>query len=1183
MLANDDLDTNSEYVEIEGVVDRIVHDSKDGFMIIRIATRDGQKVTMKGQMPPMTEGASVLATGTPEVNAQHGLQYKVIQIEETGFSSADSLIRYLSSPTFKGIGMKLAKNIVDMFGLETLDVLSTDPQRLAQVPGLSTKWSLVATQWHENRAVHKIVTTLMKIGLTMNAALKAHKHFGDDVLEALKGNPYRLTEVSGIGFKIADTAALRGGFPRNSPYRAAAAALHYLEQQVRAGHCFMHRDDTVSAALALIEPSSLTEDAVHTVLDQLRDSGKTTEFGDRVYLTGIYVSERAVARRLHELSTDMAGVLVRDEADLDDLFSELGVHNEITLSDEQKKAVLMVLGRNRVSVITGGPGCGKSTLTRTICQALHHLNQHYELCSPTGRAAKRLSEVTGDNARTIHRLLKMTPDGAFNYDADNTLHTDVVIVDEASMVDILLMRHLLMALPDKVRLIIIGDADQLPAVGPGDVLRDLIRSGAVPVTRLTQVYRQAQNSAIIQTAHKILRKETLNLPNPRQRNGTNCVLVSADNPERLMDHIITLVTESIPKMGIRPEQIQVLSPQREYAVGVKMINKRLQAALNPEGPGKGETNSNNMILRAGDKVMQIRNDYKKGVFNGDIGKIYQVIKDDSRTAIIVAYPDMAENVEYASHEFDDLDLAYATTVHKCIKSSERVHTVHRGLVPIAQVEPGDLIHTGTKESKRVVGKFYAGEKPVFTLKTRSGYRIDASAEHPVLIRDASGHHFVAVGEMSQGMQVCISRDVAGNAGLAPLPIAGLASHLSLPEALGEDFAWALGATIGDGRYTDRKDGTVDITSELPEVLASWREVMQSFGLPVGQYRGEGRAATRLYVVSRQFREWLSAIGLDHVAAADKSAPDVIFRAGPVERGAFLRGLFDTNGSASVSPANILRFVTASPRLASDVQRLLLSVGVVSCVCGSGRAFTVLVSGPSVAVYAERVGFTVGNKRGRLLDILDRQGGRGKAQGDVIPHGEGIVSDVKAALKTHFGESGGGRGQETFTPYRVAVGTLLRRLGKGLNRLSYANLEAFSALFGELGLKLPSSVMELQALNYFYDTLETVEDTGKSCEMYDIEVEGTHSFVSNGFVCHNSQGSEYPAVVLVVHSSHSHMMQPKIIYTGLTRAKDFCVIAGDEKGLMMAVHSKREVRRNTTLAELLSSFRKDAPQPNASDG
>ena len=630
-----------------GFIDRITYHNPDsGYTVARLAVEgERERVTIVGALASVQEGENVEVEGLWENHPKYGRQLKIENYKTVYPSTVEGIQKYLGSGLIKGIGPVSAKRIVAHFGAETLDIIDADPQRLGQVPQLGQKRvDLIAAAWGEQREIKDVMVFLQSHGITTGYAVKIFKKYGQEAIQKVRSNPYRLErDVDGIGFRIADRIAQNLGLGREAPARVQAGIRYLLTQAADDGHVFLPAVELMERAREILE---INADLLPPALEDLRAQDGVVTEGTHYYLPPLHRAEVGAASSLQRLlRAPVEPLQIVLETDEDGL--------ELALA--QKQAVELV-AVSKVMVLTGGPGTGKTTVTRRILRLLEEDELKVALCSPTGRAAKRLSEACGREARTIHRLLEFQPaERRFKKGYDDRLEIDALIVDEASMIDMVLMNALLRALPDAARLVLVGDVDQLPSVGPGNVLRDIIDSGEIPVVRLTQIFRQDEASHIVRNAHLI-------------NDGAMPVIdnsVSADfyfaresDPAKVVALVEELCAARLPGHGgwdpLR--DIQVLSPMYRGETGALNLNQRLQQRLNAGGrPYHHRGNE----LRVGDKVMQVKNNYDKGVFNGDMGIVERLDADKQILCVRFDYA-----VEYDQADLDELTLAYAISTHR---------------------------------------------------------------------------------------------------------------------------------------------------------------------------------------------------------------------------------------------------------------------------------------------------------------------------------------------------------------------------------------------------------------------------------------------------------------------------------------------------------------------------------------
>lgn len=661
---------------IEGVVEEIVfRNENNGFTVGKLNTSDGL-ITIVGNVPFINLEEMISIEGDWIYHDTFGEQFKFEAIQTMVPSSVKGIENYLASGLLPGIGPKTAEKIVALFGLDSLDVIQYNPEKLKQIPGLGDKkLEKIAEAFEEQRDLRDIMVYLQQYEITVNNGIKIYKKYGRDTIKVISENPYKLTEdVYGIGFKTADKIAEKMGISIDSPYRFEAGLKFTVMQSANDGHCYIPEDELMLKASVLLEVGK--EQLQEPLRDlALRNSFYIIKDGDKnlVYYMPYHIAENNVARKIVELS----------RMEIDEL--EVNVENEIKKIEERediefgKKQIIAIKEslENGMIVITGGPGTGKTTTINAIIKICEDLDLDVILAAPTGRAAKRMTETTGKEAKTLHRLLEFSffeSDMAFNKDEDSPLEGDVIIIDEASMIDILLMNNLLKAIDPGTRLILVGDIDQLPSVGPGNVLKDIINSGAIKVVMLDEIFRQAEESMIIVNAHKINKGEKLIL----NQKDKDFYFMHEKTTKGTVETIINLNKNRLPNFyGVDPiKDIQVLTPMKKGEVGINSLNKSLQASLNPKSADKNEREFGDELFRVGDKVMQIKNNYKtewklirrgievdtgEGVFNGDFGFITEIDNEDKVIRVLF---DEEKEVEYDFTQLDELKLAYATTVHK---------------------------------------------------------------------------------------------------------------------------------------------------------------------------------------------------------------------------------------------------------------------------------------------------------------------------------------------------------------------------------------------------------------------------------------------------------------------------------------------------------------------------------------
>jgi len=652
---------------LKGTLSTIRYQSDDGeFAVCELDARGrDQPVTVVGNILSTQPGETVEVVGSWTVDSRYGKQFEIDGIRAVPPTTREGIEKYLASGLVEGIGPVLAERIVEEFGEETLEILDSDPERIREVEGIGeVRGERIAEAWSEQRAIRSVMVFLQSHGVTAGRAVKIWNHYGPDATRILRDNPYRLAEdVHGIGFKTADGIARKIGIDEEDPARLRAGLLYELSRAGSEGDMFLPLDVLVERAAEALE---VEEAKLERPLEQLsREEAVVVEPGSdgrrrAVYRSASYGAETGAAKHLRALMRgddwlDGGSAGFELEARLQSVEQNLGFE----LADRQREAVAAAW-RDPVVVLTGGPGTGKTTIVEAVCELGADLGRSIALAAPTGRAAKRLGEATGRNAQTIHRLLEYSfEEGGFQYDEDRPLDVDMLIVDEASMLDTSLLFAVVRALPPKASLLLVGDVDQLPSVGPGDVLAELIESGAVRVVELTEIFRQSDQSSIVVNAHRINRGEMPVVPRRDDGELVDFYTIAADSAESARDRIVRAVSDRIPgAFGYDPVgDIQILSPMHRGQVGCERLNEKLQTRFHPDA---ASVERYGRTWKVGDRVMQTRNNYDLGVFNGDIGRLRSL--DERTETLDVAFDGGV--VEYSFEDLDQLALAYAITVHK---------------------------------------------------------------------------------------------------------------------------------------------------------------------------------------------------------------------------------------------------------------------------------------------------------------------------------------------------------------------------------------------------------------------------------------------------------------------------------------------------------------------------------------
>ncbi len=696
-----------------GLIERVTfHNEGNGFCVLRVKARGHRDlVTVVGHAAAVTAGEWITASGIWITDRDHGQQFKAAFLKTSPPTSLDGIEKYLGSGMIRGIGPVYAKKLVRAFGDQVFTVIEEQPERLAEVEGIGPiRRERMVSAWADQKVIREIMLFLHTHGVGTARAVRIFKTYGTDAVRIMTENPYRLArDIHGIGFKTADAIAMKMGIEPHAPIRVRAGISYALMEARDEGHCGLPREELIPLAEKLLEvPTAAIESAIQEELQDGTIIADRVQDAECIFLTPLYRNEQGIADLLHPLRTGSAPWTgIAADVAIGWVQQRLG----IVLAESQKTAIRMVL-QEKVALITGGPGVGKTTLVNAILHILDAKKLRIALAAPTGRAAKRMSETTGKEAKTIHRLLEIHPQGGgFKRKEDYPLDIDLLVLDECSMIDVPLMHAILKALPPKAGLLMVGDPDQLPSVGPGQVLADLIAAKTIPEVHLTEVFRQAAQSRIIQAAHRVNAGHLPDLSKPEGQ--SDFYFIAAEDPAEAAEKLVKLVTTHIPRrFGLDPVQdIQVLCPMNRGALGARALNEALQAALNGESAPVVEKFGRRFAPR--DKVMQIQNDYEKEVFNGDIGSVQAVDIEDGTLTV-----DFEGRI--VSYGFGDLDLlqpAYAITVHKSQGSEYPAVVIPMSTQHYPMLQR-NLLYTAITRGKTLV--VLLGQKKAVAMAARNG-------------------------------------------------------------------------------------------------------------------------------------------------------------------------------------------------------------------------------------------------------------------------------------------------------------------------------------------------------------------------------------------------------------------------------------------------------------------------------
>lgn len=708
------------------VVERITYQNADnGYTVLKCAVKNAQDlVTVVGIMPDTHVGSVLALEGVWKVDAKYGRQFSVEKFEETRPATVYGIEKYLGSGLIKGVGPKFARRIVEKFGKDTLDVIEENPDALIEVEGIGrVRVERIRKSWEEQKEIKNIMLFLQGHEVSTSHATKIFKTYGSDSISVVQENPYRLADdIWGIGFKTADTIAEKMGIEKDRFIRLRSGILYTLNKLSENGHCYAVREQLIQAAVQLLE---VEEAELEITLDEMLRTEEVIREEEAIYLPPFFFSETGCAKRLLKLLAAERRVQMDVDTVMETVMGRTGQGQHITYDEVQLEAIRAAVS-SKIMVLTGGPGTGKTTTTMGIIAAYRAAGCRIILAAPTGRAAKRMSEATGMEAKTIHRLLEYKPPEGYQRKEENPLEGDVLILDECSMIDIMLMYNLLKAMPEQMTLIMVGDTDQLPSVGAGNVLKDIISSGRIPVVRLSRIFRQAQGSRIIMNAHRINKGEQIDMRGGRD---SDFFFAAKETNEEVVELLVKYCTENLPRYYHVDalQDIQVLTPMQRGVCGAANLNQVLQEAMNP---GSIFLRRGGTQYRLHDKVMQIRNDYDKEVFNGDIGVINHV--DMEERELTVNFD--GREVVYDVSELEELTLAYATTIHKSQGSEYPIVVMPFTMSHYVMLQR-NLLYTGVTRAKKIL--VLIGEKKAVWYAVKNETTADRNTKLAERLREDS--------------------------------------------------------------------------------------------------------------------------------------------------------------------------------------------------------------------------------------------------------------------------------------------------------------------------------------------------------------------------------------------------------------------------------------------------------------
>jgi exodeoxyribonuclease V alpha subunit len=1168
--------SNNQLKALKGRVTAIKYrDPASLFTVFTLKPLKGSKsvpsISCVGEMEtPPNNGDLVECFGYFENNKKYkGMQFKLTNfLIACGDDSLD-IANFLISFT-RYLGEEKASRIAEKFGSDVERILNEEPERLLEVEGIGGKvYENIVAGWRENRGIRSVTIFLKKLGLKDYQIKNILSHHGHEYEQVIKEDPYCLLS-EGLGFSACDYLAEKMSIEPDSDVRFRGFVRSELRSQANSsGHLFLTKEqilaefreyDESNHSRRFFSKSSANMEKVEEVIDYLKEEGFVVVDGDKVYdIKWFYYEAQSADHISRVLSNESAPAF--SKIDPEEFFlnyerEERVLNPKFKLADQQKEAIESFI-KEKMLVVTGGPGTGKTTIVKAFVKLLRQNNISYTLMAPTGVAAKRLGSATSSDAYTIHRRLGYRGEGSWTYSGINKLEVDVAIIDESSMVDQQLFFRAMDALRGRTKIVFVGDSFQLPSVGPGSVLHQIIDSGLVKTIMLEKIHRQSETSDIVTISQEI--KEGNSELNGIGVNVTNkdvCFLGTGNDNEKAEQFLVKLAKSFAAKK--KPGSFQVITPRNEGDLSVGSINSLLQKSLNPSKDKYGRDKKSISIAKdshiiVGDRIIITKNNYNLGVHNGDIGKVLGITAQD----LIVDIESTAEGESRVAIPLekvrDMVKLAYAVTVHKCVPLETPVQTPC-GSKMIKDLKPGQLVLSSKGVERKIVSVSPVVNKKSITLYTEAG-QIKVSEDHKVQVVRGGKKVFIQCSEVKLGERLVFTREresrSLGQDILVPTESVGKSKKISMPKSVDSDLAWLIGALIGDGSVSEEKpDYAVWFHKpSSPEVVEKVRSIVSSYGINVSTRK---ECTGSLYWFSKIFRETLEKLGLGYCRARDKDIPEWVFSSKEELQLSMLAGIIDTDGCTKNGK---LRITTSSKKLSSSLQRLLGNFGVGSRVSYAEKtdSYQIAVSGLDYSFLSSNVIPTVNpSKKSSSLGV--------KSNWDGLLLGDSAVEDLwKAACLVPKR-----KGSVEIRKFREAY----NKCQKGINKK--ISIPVARNAYYSLLEKSPHTFKEETDIVFYanqsFPSVTGIEH-GKREPMLDIEVEEDHDFLINGFVVHNSQGMEYPAVIIPLIKSHGRMLlQRNLVYTALTRAKKKVIFIGQSIALRMAIENSTQNNRNTVLGD-----------------
>lgn len=1171
---------------ITGTITKVFYESQDNdFKVFTIKKKDRSIIRVTGEFPQIMHGVTIELHGEFKTHPKYGPAFKASAHAFTYDKNAESICLYIQSIA-KWVGPQRSYAIAEKFGGDIENIIENTPERLMEIEGIGEKIALsISDAWKLNTNLKDIQIFLHGLGLSPMRIRRVINMFGAETEKILTDNPWKLCG-HGFGFTTCDHIAGKLGKNMSDGFRYKQFILYTLKTLSSSGHLFLYPDQLVAAfnkynakADYPFKGGDITLVEIAPYVKELINEAELINDKNRIYeLTRFFFENESARLLVKTLNTPSPCKLNISSAQafLDRYEKQNTVDPLIPfkLSDMQADAIRSFF-TEKVMIITGPPGSGKTLTLRAFVQIMKENGISFELMAPTGIAAKKLSNTAGHDAYTIHRRLGYKGD-QWDYNNTNKYATDVVIVDEGSMVDQEVFYRLISALYSRTKIVFVGDNDQLPSVGPGSVLKQLIDSNVIKTIFLNKIFRQDKTSEIILEAKKIRDGDT-DLTYFRSEKEADIWHISDKEESRIENIIIRFAQQLKAKAKEKSQEknkitFQILTPRNEGPLSVFSLNAALQGALNPHVPDSLELKLEDCVIRKGDRILIKKNNYEYEVFNGDVGKVALI----TPYSVLIDIDDLygtSRRIDLPIKIAEDmLKLAYSLTIHKCLPKGTLVYT-NTGVKKIEVIDCNDLVYTHKGRYKKVLWSGKTDDNTTIQINTRTGSCYNTSPEHGLLVSNGGYPTFKKAEEVNVGDYIC-NTHVPFEGVDIPLEFVNTQFQdkkvqIKIPTLLDEDLSWVIGVIIGDGNCTDTDDGVIDVGGPTKiAIIERFNKIINSYGVSTHEHNRKGKRYST-YTCSKNLRDFFYSLGLEYVIARNKKIPDIFYTCRIRERCSFIAGLFDTDGS--VNKMGMLRYRTASSELAYGLKELLHSIGIISFV-KEERPYSFLVSifGVDTINFRNMIKLTHPKKK-KLLDdyvLFDS----GKTNHYEIPYGKEIVEQFLINFQNKEGESRGIKGKGLLSKYK-SIYIRCRLVIQGKNKMRYPLLQALEQLCKNEGVEIPPLMKQCIEDNYYFDIVNSKNEILDKVPMYDLEIEDDHSYSTPHFICHNSQGSEYSIVIIPLIKAHGTLLlQRNLLYTAITRAKKKVVLIGQTSAIEQAIKNDKIQMRNTLLAERVTQWK-----------